>query len=79
VRPYLSQLPLTHGWLPAAVQLIAAAALVGAIGWRTRRWRLRWLPLVLAGGAGLAAAAHWYIESVGVAGDPAPAGLWVWI
>ena len=30
-----------HGWIPVTVQVLAAAALIAAIGWRTRRWRLR--------------------------------------
>ena len=51
-------LSLMHGWLPVTVQLIAGAVLIAAIGWRTRRWRLVWLPWaaligVAAGGGGL--------------------------
>ncbi len=72
---------LMHGWLPAAVQVLAAVALIAAIGWRTRRWRLVWLPWSALIGVGLAVAAYWYIESAGVAddSDPAPRTLWVWI
>ena len=41
-------LSLIHGWLPAAVQAITAVVLVGAIGWRSRRWRVLWLPVLVA-------------------------------
>lgn len=74
-------LSLVHGWLPAAVQILAAVALVTAIGWRTRRWRWVWLPWSALIGAGLAVATYCYIQSAGVADDsnPAPRTLWVWI
>ena len=39
-----------HGWLPIVIQAVAAAVLVAAIGWRTRRWRLIWLPVAIAVG-----------------------------
>ena len=67
-----------HGWLPLTIQLLAAAVLVAAVGWRHRRWRLVWLPLAVVVGLGLTAAAHWYVSSEGLAGDPAPRLLWVW-
>lgn len=66
-----------NGWAPMAMQAITAAVLACAIGWRWRRWRR--LPLALVVGVVLAAYVHWYIGSVGVAGDPAPRALWVWI
>ena len=79
MRHYISHLSLIHGWLPAALQLLAAAALVWATGWRSRRWRTFGLPVMLVGGGVLALWAHWYIGSLGVAGDPAPPLLWIWI
>lgn len=30
-------------------------------------------------GVMLAATAYWYLRSIGVAGDPAPPQLWLWI
>jgi hypothetical protein len=56
VHAYMSHLSLSliHGWLPAAVQAITAVVLVGAIGWRSRRWRVLWLPVLVASGAVLA-------------------------
>ncbi len=65
--------------MPIAIQAVAAATLVAAIGWRTRRWRLIWLPAAIAAGVVVAAWAHWYIDSQGMAGDPAPRSLIVWI
>ena len=74
-------LSLMHGWLPTAVQILAAVALLTAIGWRTRRWRSVWLPWSVLLGGGLAVAAYCYVQSAGVADDtnPAPATLWIWI
>jgi S-formylglutathione hydrolase FrmB len=69
-----------HGWIPITVQLVAAVALIAAIGWRTRRWRLVWLPWAVLVGVALAAMAYWYVASEGLAGDnPAPHSLWIWI
>ncbi|MDP9165615.1 MAG: alpha/beta hydrolase-fold protein [Actinomycetota bacterium] len=75
---YRHGLSLLQGWLPLTIQIVAALVLVAAIGWRTRRWRLRWLPLSIAVGLGAAAWTHWYVDSQGMAGDPAPDSLWVW-
>jgi S-formylglutathione hydrolase FrmB len=69
---------LLHGWLPLTIQIVAAAVLVAAIGWRSRRWRLVSLPAAAAVGLALAAWAHWYVDSQGMAGDPAPDSVWIW-
>ena len=79
MRHYLSHLSLIQGWLPPAVQVITAAVLMCAIGWRSPHWRTVWLPVTLAGGVVLVLWAHRYIGSLGVAGDPAPTLLWIWI
>jgi S-formylglutathione hydrolase FrmB len=76
--PYRHGLSLLQGWLPLVVQIVAALVLAAAIGWRTRRWRLVWLPVAIALGLGAAAWSHWYVDSQGMAGDPAPNSLWVW-
>jgi S-formylglutathione hydrolase FrmB len=76
--PYRHGPSLLQGWLPLTLQIIAVAVLIVAIGWRTRRWRLVWLPVSVAVGLVVAAWAHWYVDSQGMAGDPAPDSLWVW-
>jgi S-formylglutathione hydrolase FrmB len=72
-------LSLMHGWLPLTIQVVAAAVLVAAIGWRTRTWRRLWLPVAIVFGGVLAAAAYWYVSTEGLASDPAPNLLWIWI
>ncbi|MBJ7338994.1 alpha/beta hydrolase-fold protein [Mycolicibacterium sp.] len=68
-----------HGWLPLTIQAITVVVLLAAIGWRTRRWRLVWLPVALFVGGALAAASYWFISSQGMSDDPAPNLLWVWL
>jgi S-formylglutathione hydrolase FrmB len=72
---------LMHGWVPMTVQVVAGIALVAAIGWRNRRWRLVWLPWAALVGVTLAVAAYWYIASQALSDstNPAPHALWVWI
>jgi S-formylglutathione hydrolase FrmB len=70
---------LLHGWLPATIQAITATILLIAIGWRSRRWRVVWLPLAVLAGVGAATWAHWYVDAQGMSDDPAPKGLWIWI
>ena len=75
----IDELSLLHGWLPVAVQAIALIVAVSAIGWRRRRWRGWALPVALGVAALVTVLSHWYITSIGVAGDPAPVSLWLWI
>jgi S-formylglutathione hydrolase FrmB len=70
---------LMHGWVPAVVQAVAAVLLLAAIGRRSRRWRLLWLPVAAVLGAALAGLSYWYIQNRGLADDPAPHLLWWWI
>ncbi|MDT7761434.1 MAG: hypothetical protein QOC63_854, partial [Mycobacterium sp.] len=77
--PNYRGLSLLHGWLPPTVQAVAAVALVVAIGWRSRRWRLVWVPVAVVVGLVPALWARWYMNSQGLAGDPAPSLLWVWV
>ena len=39
---------LMHGWVPGMVQAVAVTVLLLAVGWRSRRWRLLWLPAAAA-------------------------------
>lgn len=73
---YIGSLALTHGPLPPLIEC-AALALV-ALAVVRRAGRLVFAAAAL-GGIGLAGAAYAYIGSVGIAGDPAPHRLWVWI
>lgn len=70
---------LMHGWIPATIQIGTAVVLTLAVGWRSRRWRAVWLPLSGAVGGAAAFLTHWYIVDRGLAGEPAPSALWVWI
>jgi len=70
---------LMHGWVPGVVQAVSVTVLLLAIGWRSRRWRLLWVPAATAVGAAVAIWAHWYITAGGLADDPAPHLLWWWI
>lgn len=72
---------LMHGWLPTTVQVVTAAVLIAAIGWRSRRWRLVWLPFAAVIGGIVAVGTYWFIESQGMSdsGNPAPRSLWVWL
>ena len=72
-------LSLMHGWIPTMAQVLAAVVLVAAIGWRTRRWRLIWLPCAVLVGVAAAAAVYRYIATEGLSGNPAPNSLWVWV
>ncbi len=79
MNTYISHLSLIHGWVPMTVEAITAALLMCAIGRRSPRWRVLRLPITVSCGTVLAVWAHWYLDSLKVAGDPAPPLLWVWI
>lgn len=70
---------LMHGWVPVVVQAVAATLLALAIGWRSRRWRLVWLPVAAAAGVAVTCWVYWFIADDGLADDPAPRVLWIWI
>ena len=62
------------------MQVVAVVALIAAIGWRNRRWRLVWLPWAALVGVALAVAAYWYVARRGWRRhNPAPHSLWIWI
>jgi S-formylglutathione hydrolase FrmB len=71
-------LSLMHGWIPVTVQIVAAAVLIAAIGWRNRRWRLVRLPLSVLVGVVAGVGVYWFIGAEGLAGEPAPNSLWIW-
>jgi S-formylglutathione hydrolase FrmB len=75
----LHRISLMHGWLPVLAQLLAAVVVIAAVGWRSSRWHRLGLPVSLVVGIALATVVHWYIGSQGLAGDPAPHALWIWV
>jgi len=44
-RQYAHGISLLGGWLPLTIEIVAAVVVVAVIGWRSRRWRLIWLPV----------------------------------
>ena len=69
---------LLGGWLPRTVELVALSVVVAVVGWRTKRWRLLWLPPSVALGVIGALATRTYVNSEALASDPAPIQLWLW-
>nr|WP_082977392.1 alpha/beta hydrolase-fold protein [Mycobacterium sp. 852002-50816_SCH5313054-b] len=77
--PLSNHISLIHGWVPLTVEVVAVVALALAVGWRSRRWRLLWLPLTAVVGGVTAAGAHWSVATSGLNTGPAPRELYVWI
>jgi S-formylglutathione hydrolase FrmB len=69
---------LLSGWFPIVVEIVTIVVVLVGIGWRTRRWRLVWIPVSAAVGVVVALGARTYMNSEGLASDPAPFELWVW-
>ena len=76
---YQHGVSLLHGWLPATVQGAAVVILLVAIGWRSWKWRLVWLPLAVLVGIGAAGLIHWFANFEGMGDNPALPVFWVWI
>ncbi len=70
---------LLHGWLPATVQGVAVVVLLLAIGWRSRRWRVVWLPLCALIGVAAVGVIHWFVNFQGMGDNPALPVFWVWV
>ncbi|MGI9126464.1 MAG: alpha/beta hydrolase, partial [Mycobacterium sp.] len=68
---------LTSGWLPVAIQVLAAVGLIASIGGRSPDWLRRWLPIAAAVGVAMIGAVWWFFDSQGW-GSVYPWGLWVW-
>ena len=77
--PFRDHVSLMHGWIPVTAQVLAAVTVILAVGWRTRRWRLVAVPAAGLSGLALALVVHWSIASNGLAGEPAPRQMWLWI
>ena len=74
-----SHTSLMHGWVPTTIQVVTAVVLTLGIGWRSRRWRMVWLPVAAVVGGAAAYLTHWYIVDRGLSDEPAPSALWLWI
>lgn len=70
---------LLNGWLPLTAEVVTVIVLIAVVGWRTGRWRLIWVPVGAGLGAAAALIARWYVDDQGLASDPAPPRLWVWV
>ena len=70
---------LIHGWLPVAIQLLAALTLVAGLYRRPRSWLRVWVPSAVLCGVAVSSLAYWYITSQGMADNPPPLLLWTWI
>ena len=69
---------LLGGWLPAMLDVVAVAALVVAVGWRDRQWRVRAVPMIVGGATfGTLIAAYPAARLLGVT-DPLPFHVWLW-
>ncbi len=69
---------LLGGWLPAVLDVVAVAALVVAVGWRDRQWRVRAVPMIVGGATfGTLIAAYPAARLLGVT-DPLPFHVWLW-
>ena len=75
----VSHASLMHGLVPAIIEVVTAAALIYATGWRGRRWRVMSVPLAAAVGVGAGVAVHWYYGTLGIASEPAPWPMWLWV
>jgi hypothetical protein len=49
---------LLGGWFPTTLEIVTLIVLIAAIGWRTRRWRMVWVPVSAAIGVVAALAAR---------------------
>ncbi len=73
------EVSLLKGWLPVALEVVAAVMLLLAIGWRDARWRTRRLPLVIVGSAVLGVLiAKVIAPGLGMT-DPLPVHVWIWL
>jgi hypothetical protein len=66
---------LLGGWFPITVEIVTVVALVAVVGWRTKRWRLIWVPVSVVVAVLGALGARLYMDTQGRASDPAPLTL----
>ncbi|MDT5009920.1 MAG: hypothetical protein QOH57_1537 [Mycobacterium sp.] len=66
------------GWLPTALEALAVVGVIVAVSRRSRRWTVRWIPILLVIGVIAAVTTRWYVGDLGIASEPAPWRLWLW-
>ncbi|WP_235456903.1 alpha/beta hydrolase [Williamsia sp. Leaf354] len=69
---------LLSGWFPTVAEVVTVAVVLAAIGWRTRRWRVLWVPVAAAVGAVVAVIVYVILDARGLSPDSAPTLFWVW-
>jgi S-formylglutathione hydrolase FrmB len=79
LRRFHPGVALLGGWFPLTVEIAVLLVLVAVVGWRTRRWRLVWVPVSAAIGAVGALVLCTYVDSQTLPTDPAPLRLWLWL
>ncbi|WP_425436978.1 alpha/beta hydrolase-fold protein [Mycobacterium aquaticum] len=79
LRHRIAQLSLVDGWVPIAVQVLAALLVLYVMWAHADRRGWRRLALAALIGAPIAVWARYYISSIGVSGEAAPSRLWLWI
>jgi S-formylglutathione hydrolase FrmB len=79
LRHRIAQLSLVDGWVPIAVQVLAALLLLYVMWAHVDRRGWRRLAIAVLIGMPLALWARHYISSIGVSGEAAPDRLWLWI
>jgi S-formylglutathione hydrolase FrmB len=72
-------LSLLTGWLPLTVQVVAGLVLLMAIVGRDRRWLCWRVPAMAVFGAAAVLLCRYYFAANGLASDPAPVALWIWV
>lgn len=60
------------------IEVVCIVALVAVLARRDRRWWRVWVPVSVVVGVLTALAARTYMNSEGLASDPAPLSLWLW-
>lgn len=79
LRHRIAQLSLVDGWVPIAVQVLAALLLLYVVWAHADRRGWRRLAIAALIGTPFAVWARHYISSIGVSGEAAPNRLWLWI
>jgi S-formylglutathione hydrolase FrmB len=74
-----ARLSVIDGWLPVAVQAVAATALLLVLLRPSRRWWQIVVPITVLIAGTVVAVAKWLTRSRGWADEPGPVVVWAWI